>query len=148
MIDTASGFARPAPRLTDRAITTMLQAAMDAADAMKQPQCIAVVDASGIVLVHFRMEGAKFLSMRSALAKAETAASINAPTHSVPAGVASAIAAATEGRVTSLPGGLPIRLAGHLVGGIGIGSGTGAQDVSVAQAALRAVGAELFGELI
>ena len=143
MIDTIAGFVRPSPRLTDRAVTTMLQAAIDAATAMQQPQCIAIVDASGVVLVQFRMDGAKFLSLRSALSKAETAASINAPSHRIPPEVAGAIAAATGGSVTALPGGLPIRVNGHLVGGIGVGSGSGAQDVAVATAALRAIGAEL-----
>lgn len=147
MTEISPGFSRMHPRLTDPAVITMLYAAMAAADAMAQPQCIAVVDASGVVLAHLRMVGAKFLSLQSALSKAETAASINAPTHLVPSGVAGAIAAATGGRVTSLPGGLPIRLSGLLVGGIGIGSGTGSQDVAVARAALHAIGAEVFDEL-
>ena len=146
MTDTGVSFSRMHPRLTDHAVTTMLLAAMAAARAMAQPQCIALVDASGVVLAHLRMEGAKVLSLHSALAKAETAASINAPTHRVPTGLASAVAAATGGRVTSLPGGLPIRLSGHLLGGIGIGSGTGDQDIAVAMAALRAIGAEAFDE--
>ena len=103
MIDTIAGFVRPSPRLTDRAVTTMLQAAIDAATAMQQPECIAIVDASGVVLVQFRMDGAKFLSLRSALSKAETAASINAPSHRVPPEVAGAIAAATGGSVTAFP---------------------------------------------
>jgi glc operon protein GlcG len=147
MTHTSASFSRMHPRLTDHAVTTMLLAAMAAAKGMAQPQCIAVVDASGVVLAHLRMDGAKVLSLHSALSKAETAVSINAPTHLVPSGVAGAIAAATGGRVTSLPGGLPIRLAGHLVGGIGIGSGTGAQDVAVARAALHAIGAEVFEDL-
>jgi uncharacterized protein GlcG (DUF336 family) len=43
--------------------------------------------------------------------------------------------------MTGLPGGLPIWRGGILLGGIGIGSGTGAQDVEVAEAALAAIGA-------
>jgi uncharacterized protein GlcG (DUF336 family) len=88
------------------------------------------------------MDGAKFLSLRSALSKAATAASIDAPSESVRAEMAGALAAATGGSATALPGGLPIRLEGHLVGGIGIGSGTPAQDLDVAAAALRAIGAQ------
>ncbi len=52
------------------------------------------------------------------------------------------MAAATQGAVTGLPGGLPIRFGGRLVGGIGVGSGTGAEDEQVARAALAAVGAD------
>ena len=44
--------------------------------------------------------------------------------------------------MTGLPGGLPIRIGGVLVGGIGIGSGSGAQDEAVARAALAAIGAD------
>jgi uncharacterized protein GlcG (DUF336 family) len=44
-----------------------------------------------------------------------------------------------------LPGGLPIIIDGQTVGGIGVGSGTGAQDLDVAKAAIRALtGAKRF----
>lgn len=43
--------------------------------------------------------------------------------------------------MTGLAGGLPIWRGGILLGGIGIGSGTGEQDVEVAMAALAAIGA-------
>ena len=36
----------------------------------------------------------------------------------------------------NLPGGLPIIVGGHVVGGIGVGSGTGEEDRQVADAAL------------
>ena len=45
----------------------------------------------------------------------------------------------TTPRVTLLPGGLPISVGGVLIGGIGVGGGTGDQDVLVAQAALSKV---------
>ncbi|MEM6357813.1 MAG: heme-binding protein, partial [Pseudomonadota bacterium] len=60
----------------------------------------------------------------------------------IPEAVRPAIAAATNGGVTGLPGGLPIRIGGVLVGGIGVGSGGPDQDLEVARAALAAVGAE------
>jgi glc operon protein GlcG len=37
---------------------------------------------------------------------------------------------------------LPIVIAGQCVGAVGVGSGTGAQDVEVARAALAAIDAE------
>ena len=43
--------------------------------------------------------------------------------------------------MTGRAGGLPIWRGGVLLGGIGIGSGTGAQDIEVAEAALAAIGA-------
>ena len=45
----------------------------------------------------------------------------------------------------NLPGGLPIIVDGHVIGGIGVGSGTGEQDREVANAALAALpGARRF----
>jgi len=129
-------------KLTDAALFLMLQAATEKARAMGQPQCIVIVDASAVDLATFRMEGARVLSMRSARAKAQTAASTGRPSESLPEAVRLTIAAATEGTMTGLPGGLPIWRGGHLLGGIGIGSGTGAQDTEVAMAALAAIGAD------
>lgn len=130
-------------KLTDAALFLMLQAATEKTRAMGQPQCIVIVDASAVDLATFRMEGARVLSMRSARAKAQTAASTGKPSESLPEAVRLTIAAATEGTMTGLPGGLPIWRGGHLLGGIGIGSGTGAQDTEVAMAALAAIGAAI-----
>ncbi len=130
-------------QLSDEALATLLQAALSEARRIGVPQCIVVVDASAVDLVSFRMVGAKVLSMRSARAKAQTAASTGQPSATLPEAVRGAVAAATEGAMTGLPGGLPIRLNGRVVGGIGIGSGTGEQDVAVARAALAAIGAEV-----
>lgn len=128
-------------RLTDAALLTMLQAAVMKAQAMGQPQCIVIVDPSAVDLAVMRMAGARVLSLRSARAKAQTAASTGKPSAALPEGVRAAIAAATDGAMTGLPGGLPIWRGGVLLGGIGIGSGSGAQDVEVAEAALAAIGA-------
>jgi glc operon protein GlcG len=131
----------PTERLTDAALLAMLKAAADKAHAMGQPQCIVIVDPSAVDLAVLRMAGARVLSMRSARAKAQTAASTGNPSSALTEAVRPAIAAATEGMMTGLPGGLPIWRAGVLLGGIGIGSGSGAQDVEVAEAALAAIGA-------
>ena len=127
--------------LTHKAVLAMLTAATERAEAMGQPQCIVIVDASGGTLAELKMTDAKFLSLKSARAKALTAASTGKPSSAVPEAVRSAISAATEGSVTGLPGGLPIVVDGKLLGGIGIGSGTGDQDVEVANAALASIGA-------
>jgi glc operon protein GlcG len=128
-------------RLSDAAVLTMLQAAAAKAVAMGQPQCIVIVDASAVDIAVLRMVGAKVLSLRSARAKAQTAASTGKPSAALPEAVRGAIAAATDGAMTGLPGGLPIWRGGVLLGGIGVGSGTGAQDVEVAEAALASIGA-------
>ncbi len=128
-------------QLTHRAAMTMLAAAIDKAEEIGQPQCIVIVDASGEVLAELRMTGAKFLSRKSALAKALTAAFNGAPSAGVPEAVRTGAGLATGGSETGLPGGLPILNAGDVVGGIGVGSGSGEQDIAVATAALAAIGA-------
>ena len=137
-----SSFFEPSALLTDKGVLVMLQAAIDTASGMGQPQCIVIVDQSGVVLGSFRMKGARFLSLKSALAKARTAASINAPSTAIPEHARLLISGATQGDVTGLKGGLPIRFGGVLVGGVGIGSGSGDQDEEVARAALDAIGAD------
>lgn len=133
----------PTLALTHGGVLAMLQAAVAKAEEIGQPQCIVIVDASGEVLGEIRMTGAKFLSRRSARTKARTAASIGAPSDTIPDAVRPHIAAATQNAVTGLGGGLPIRVGGTLVGGIGVGSGSAEQDIDVAQAALSAIGAEI-----
>ena len=128
--------------LTHAATLTLLSAAVAEAERIGQPQCIVIVDASGEPLGEIRMTGAKYLSRLSARAKARTAASIGAPSDTIPEAVRPAIAAATQGQVTGLGGGLPIRMQGVLVGGIGVGSGSAAQDIAVARSALAAIGAD------
>ncbi|MET1411464.1 heme-binding protein [Roseibium sp. HPY-6] len=134
-------FVQETRTLTHKGALAILTAAVTQAEQMGQPQCIVIVDANGEVLAEIRMTGAKFLSRKSALAKALTAASIGNETTSVPEGVRTAIGLATDGKVTGLPGGLPIRLEGTLLGGIGVGSGSGDQDIQVARAGLAAIGA-------
>ena len=110
---------------------------------MGVPQCLVVVDASGETIASLRMDGARFLSLHTARAKARTAASINAATGGMAFEAALSAGIASQGGVTNLPGGLPIRFDGRLAGGIGVGSGTGEQDFDVARAALAAIGADV-----
>lgn len=131
------------PTMTDDAVSTMLQMALAKANELNCPQCIVIVDASGVVLAQFRMVGAKFLSQKTAHAKACTAASIGAPSDQIPEPVRPAVAAASGGSVTGLPGGLPIIKDGVIMGGIGVGSGSPQQDISVARAALAAIGLDI-----
>ena len=128
-------------QLTHDGTMHMLGAAINKANELAQPQCIVIVDASGEILASLRMTGAKYLSMRSARAKARTAASIGVETNKIPPQVGPAIAAATGGHITRLGGGMPIYMHRILVGGIGVGSGSSDQDRAVALAALSAIGA-------
>ena len=63
----------------------------------------------------------------------------------IAAGIDIKLAIATEGKRINLPGGLPVIVDGHVIGGIGVGSGTGEQDKEVAKAAIAAFpGAKRF----
>ena len=89
-----------------------------------------------------RMIGANFLSRRSTLAKALTATSTGAPSTAIPEAVRPHVAVATGGEVTGLADGLQVRFDGVLLGGIGVGSGSPEQDLTVALAAPAAISAE------
>ncbi len=127
---------RPALKLTHEGALTMLHAGIEKALAIGAPQNIVVVDEGCNLIAMVRMDGARVLSFESALNKAKTSASTGNPTGGVEAQLGTNLAFATGGKVTNLKGGLPIRIDGQLVGGIGVGSGTADQDVQVAEAAL------------
>ena len=129
----------PSLKLTIDGAMKLLDAAMTKARDMQVPECIAVVDAGGHLLAFARMDGASALSIDTALVKAMTAASYGIPTGAIAAGVDIKLAIATQGKRVNLPGGLPVIVDGHVVGAIGVGSGTGEQDREVAAAALGAI---------
>lgn len=135
-------YSRPTLALTHAGALAAVAAGVARAEAIGVPQNIVIVDQSGETLATLRMDGAKYLSLHTARAKARTAASSNVPTGGMAFEAGTAAGIASQGGVTTLPGGLPIRFGGVLAGGIGVGSGTGEQDFDVARAALAAIGAD------
>ncbi|MCG5234430.1 GlcG/HbpS family heme-binding protein [Xanthobacter oligotrophicus] len=138
-----AAFTRPAVRLTHAGALVALNAAVAKAEAMGVPQNISIVDEGGNLLAFVRMDGAKLLSRETSLSKAISAASHRQPTSRLDPALELKLAIAAGGRLTNLEGGFPIILDGVCVGGIGVGSGKGAEDVEVAKAALAAIGAEV-----
>lgn len=126
-------------KLTREGAAKVLEAAVAKAEEIGAPQCIAVTDDGGHLLTFARMDGAKVLSIDSAIAKARTAASSRVPTGGLPEGLEWRLAAATQGRLTNLHGGLPIMVEEHVLGAIGVGSGSAEQDVEVATAGIAAL---------
>jgi uncharacterized protein GlcG (DUF336 family) len=129
---------RTALRLTYEGAQLLLAAAIDYAGRMGVPQCIAVVDEGCNLLAFARMDGARVLSIMSAQRKAMTAATTGKPTGEIHHDIELKLAIATDGTMVNLMGGLPVIVEGQLIGGIGVGSGTGEQDREVANAALGA----------
>lgn len=124
----------------DAAAATLLVDAAEAhARSLGVPQNIAVVDAGGRLLAFRRMDGAKFHSVDTALAKAVTAASIAGPSGGAPHEAGTLVGIATRGAFTNLKGGLPVVVDGQVAGAIGIGSGTPDEDVACARAAVDAL---------
>tara|TARA_R110002020_G_scaffold34327_2_gene104482 strand:+ start:1213 stop:1653 length:441 start_codon:yes stop_codon:yes gene_type:complete len=125
--------------LTDAGI--LLAGARQKADEIGIPMCIAIVDESGNLVAFERMDGGKITSITIAIDKAYTAAAAKRATHeygqaSQPGAAAYGINSAIGGRLMVVAGGLPLLVNGAVVGGIGISSGTPAQDQAVAQAGI------------
>jgi len=134
---------KPSTQLTLAGAHTILHAAIAKAEDMGVPQCITVVDTGGNTIAFARMDGAKVLSELSSNAKARTAASSRAQTGGAGPEVELKLAFATGGKLTNLNGGLPIEVDGEVIGAVGVGSGTGAQDIECGQAGLDAFYAAL-----
>jgi uncharacterized protein GlcG (DUF336 family) len=129
----------PHLRLTETGARKIMDAAIAKAKAMGQPQCIAIVDDGGHLLAFTRMDGAKVLSIDSSQRKAMTAASSRVPTGGVHAEAELKLAIVTQGKLVNLKGGVPIIVDGHVIGAVGVGSGTGEQDLEVARAGIAAL---------
>ena len=107
------------------------------------PMCIAVTDESGNLIAFERMDGGKMTSIALAIDKSFTATGIQKGTHALgevnqPGMPAHGIASALGGRMVVVAGGLPVVADNVVVGGIGVSSGSPAQDLEVAQAGVDA----------
>jgi uncharacterized protein GlcG (DUF336 family) len=105
---------------------------------------VSVVDESGVQKAFARMDGASLLSVQVAQDKAYTAAGFGLPTDAwfdfikndeplrvgAPTGI---------DRLVVFGGGYPITVDGTVVGGVGVSGGHYTQDMTVAQAGLRAL---------
>jgi glc operon protein GlcG len=130
----------------------VLAAARRKAEALGVKANIAVVDDGGCLLSFARMDGARPASASTALTKATSAATFRQETGAMPAkgepdlllslSLQSA-AMASGGKITTLKGGVPIVIDGQVVGAVGVGGGTGEQDVEVARAGIEALLDEL-----
>jgi len=106
------------------------------------PMCIAVVDESGFPIAFERMDGGKVHSIQVAMDKAFTAASARRPTHEIatlaqPGQPLFGINVAIGGRFSIVGGGIPVIVDGTVVGGVGVSSGTPAQDLECATAGVE-----------
>jgi uncharacterized protein GlcG (DUF336 family) len=108
------------------------------------PYNLAVVDAGGHLVAHARMDGAWLGSVDIAINKAWTARAFDMPTEKL-SGMAQSgkplfgIDSTNHDKVVIFGGGVPIKMDGVVIGGLGASGGTVDQDVDVAEAALTAM---------
>lgn len=101
---------------------------------------IAIVDASGNLILFHRMDDVQIGSVEIAIEKARTAALIRRPTQAV----ADALKNGNQG-VLSIPGivavagGVPITVDGKVIGAVGCSGMASDQDATVAQAGVGAL---------
>ncbi|MFF9479572.1 heme-binding protein [Streptomyces sp. NPDC014733] len=126
--------------LTVDAATKAAQAALDAAKKANQKVSVAVVDRNGNTLVTLRGDGAGPQSYESAVKKAYTAVSWNAPTSELVKRLENAPTLKDIPGTLFLAGGAPVAAKGAPVAGIGVaGAPSGDQDETFAQAGAAAL---------
>ncbi len=136
-------------RLTLAGAQSILDAAQQHAATMKLNVNITVVDDGGHLLAFARMDGARPASVYTSMTKAVTAATFRAPSGPLPAGATPPdvhlnlslqnAAMASGGTLTTLLGGIPVIVDGQVIGGVGVGGGTGEQDAKIARAGVEAL---------
>jgi uncharacterized protein GlcG (DUF336 family) len=99
---------------------------------------LAVVDQSCRLIAFLMMDGARHFSIITTQRKAITSASQRLPTGYAPEENAISMTV-RMGDFTNVPGGLPIAVAGEVIGAVAAGGASIEQDVMVAKAALAAL---------
>jgi len=107
---------------------------------------VAVCDSAGHQAAFLRMPGAFIQSIDIAIDKAYTAAGFGFPTSAwmkvVEGNEGMKLGFSARPRLVVFGGGLPIRIDGQLIGGVGVSGATEEQDELCARAALAALGAD------
>jgi uncharacterized protein GlcG (DUF336 family) len=129
-------------RLSIEEARILIEGSIIASREINIPMCIAVVDESGYLIAFERMDGGKISSVSIAIDKAFTAAAARNGTHvynqlCVPGQPTFGIHITNGGHFSVIGGGLPVKVSGEIVGGVGISAGTAMQDVAVAEQALK-----------
>ncbi|MER5206352.1 heme-binding protein [Streptomyces sp. NPDC002825] len=127
--------------LTIEAATKAAQATLDAAGKENQRVSVAVVDRDGNTLVTLRGDGAGPQSYESAVKKAYTAVSWNAPTSELAKRLANAPTLKDVPGTLFLAGGAPVTVKGSPIAGIGVaGAPSGDLDEKFARAGVATLG--------
>lgn len=133
---------RQVPALTLEAAKAIAAAAEAYAVGQHWTVAVAVVNASGGLLLFLCLDDTQPGSEEIALAKARTAARLKRPTKAIEDAIAGGRAALLSVGALALEGGVPIEVAGRVVGAVGVSGMASSQDAEVARAGLAALAAE------
>jgi len=125
-------------QLTTEQVSQILEVIRLHADSEACRFSIAVVDGAGHLAGFLRMNGALLASLEVSQVKARTAVLFGTATKNLPwnTPLAGPMADGVSFPIALLLGGIPIYIDGQLIGGIGVGGGTGVQDDEAASAGL------------
>ncbi len=141
-------FVATTARLTHAGARQMMATALAEAERIGVAVTVAICDAGGHLILLERMDGGRFHTVHSAIAKAVCAASSRRPTGpsgaqgqalDVTHAIGLALAAGPE-RWTAMEGGYPVVVDRECVGGIGIAGGDWQTDARIAAAAVASIG--------
>lgn len=136
---------RAQPSLVLAGAQRAIEGAVACAERMDVPVCVAVTDRAGHLLAYARMDRAPLFSEQIARDKAYSVAAFNGrPTHEWWDAIADdppVRSGLTSGgsRLIIFGGGVPIRVAGELVGAIGVSGGSAEQDRDIADSGAAAL---------
>ncbi|MFF8691509.1 heme-binding protein [Streptomyces sp. NPDC015144] len=139
--DTKNGNLQESTHLTLEAASRAAQATLDAAKKENQRVSVAVVDRNGNTILTLRGDGAGPQAYESAVKKAYTAVSWNAPTSELAKRLANAPTLKDIPGTLFLAGGAPVTAKGAPIAAIGVaGAPSGDLDEKFAQAGVAALG--------
>lgn len=140
-----SSVAVPQSVISSEAVSVALQAAVAHASKIGVKINVAVADSGGNLSGFLRTPGAFIQSIDIAIDKAYTAAGFGFSTKKwmefIGHDDGMKFGFSARPRLVVFGGGLPIRVNGELIGGIGVSGASEAQDEECARAALQAIGA-------
>lgn len=134
--------ARPTAAITLAGARTAIGAALREAEGLAVSVIVHVVDPGGHMVAMARMGDAPLLSIGVARDKAWTVIAFGKPTDwwATAFEEEPGLSALANGRpLMPVPGGVPLKVDGELVGAIGVSGASATQDHQIAEAAARAV---------
>ena len=141
-----SSVAVPQSVISAEAVSVALEAAIGHAAKLGVKINVAVADSGGNLSGFLRTPGAFLQSIDIAIDKAYTASGFGFSTKDwmkvIGHDEGMKLGFSARPRLVVFGGGLPIRVAGELIGGIGVSGASEEQDEECARAALLAIGAE------